>query len=154
MPGDSCIVCGNSRKKNPLLKYHRFPSDTERRAQWLQVFKITLKDIKPHHRVCSRHFKDGNPENRPETTVGRRFASPVRKDTPRSKRAEQRKTMYLQRKIDTLQLWLHRQIRQVLLQLYLPRQQTQQIQFLSKSTYNFVKYNHQLNLPLMMCTLQ
>ena len=47
--------------------------------------------IKPHHRVCSRHFKDGNAENRPETTVGKRFASPVGEDTPRSKRAEQAK---------------------------------------------------------------
>lgn len=93
------MVCGNSRRKNPLLKYHRIPSDAERRALWLQVFNITLKDTKPHHRVCSMHFKDGNPANKPEATVGKRFASPVRKDTARSKRGEQReksRELYLQ----------------------------------------------------------
>lgn len=90
MPGDSCIVCGNSRKKLPGLKYHRFPSDPSRLALWLQVFSIAPEKIKSYHRVCSRHFKDGNPDNAPDLTIGKKFASPVKKGDSRTRRAQQR----------------------------------------------------------------
>ena len=90
MPGDACIVCGNSRKKAPQLSYHRFPSDPERRALWLQVFQLTEEQIRPHTRVCSRHFPEGNPLNKPDLSLGKRFASPVKKGDPRTKRAKLR----------------------------------------------------------------
>ena len=90
MPGDACIVCGNSRKKQPELKYHRIPSDPEKRALWLQVFNISAGSIKPHHRICSWHFKDGNPNNKPEVNIGKKFASPIKKGTLRAQRAELR----------------------------------------------------------------
>ena len=90
MPGDACIVCGNTRKKAPQLSYHRFPSDPERRALWLQAFQLTEEQIRPHSRVCSRHFPDGNPLNKPDLSLGKRFASPVKKGAPRTKRAKLR----------------------------------------------------------------
>ena len=88
MPGDSCIVCGNSHKKQPKLKFFRFPSDCKKYALWLEEFK--LKEVKEHHRVCSDHFIDGNPEYGPQLSVGRKFASLVQQG-PRTMRAEARR---------------------------------------------------------------
>ena len=48
---------------------------------WLQM--------KSHSRV-SRHFRGGDPNNGAEPTLGRRFASPIKKDAPRAKRAKLR----------------------------------------------------------------
>ncbi len=90
MPGDACVVCGNTRVKAPELSYHRFPSDREKRTLWLQVFQVTEEQVKPHHRVCSRHFRDGNPQKGPNVGLGKRFASPVKKGAPRSKMAKRR----------------------------------------------------------------
>ena len=61
MPGDSCVVCGNSRKKAPKLSYHRFPTNQAKRSQWLRVFQLDPEVVKPHTRVCSRHFMNGDP---------------------------------------------------------------------------------------------
>ena len=56
MTGDACIVCGNTRKKEPKLSFHRFPKDDEKRAKWLKVFGLSESQFKFHSRVCSRHF--------------------------------------------------------------------------------------------------
>ena len=90
MPGYFCIVCGNSRSKQPQLRYHRFPSELRKRALWLQAFSLAEDEVKHHYRVCSRNFQDGNPQNKPETTIGKKFVSPKRKDAPRTKKAELR----------------------------------------------------------------
>ena len=90
MPGDACIECGNTRKKEPQLSYHRFPSNPERRALWLNVFQLTEEQIWPHSRVCCRHFPDANPLNKPDLTLGKHFASPIKKGAPRTKRAKVR----------------------------------------------------------------
>ena len=90
MPGDSCIVCGNSRKKAPQLSYHRFPSNPVKRSQWLRVFELDPEAVKPHSRVCSRHFMNGDPKNDPQANIGRRFASPVKKGSDRTTRAIER----------------------------------------------------------------
>ena len=89
LTGKSCLVCGNSQSKDPNASYHRFPSDPGRRAIWLRVFDLQESDIKPHHRVCSRHFPNGDAKNDPTTTLGKRFASPIKKG-PRAKRAKSR----------------------------------------------------------------
>ena len=90
MPGDACIVCGNNRKKAPELSYHRFPSDPGKRVLWLQALHISEEQVKPHYRVCSRHFRNGDPLKGPDMCLGKRFASPVKKGAPRTKRAKQR----------------------------------------------------------------
>ena len=84
----SVVVCGNARVKAPQLSYHHFPSDHEKRALWLKVFQLTEEQFKPHHRVCSRHFRDGNPQKGPDVGLGKCFASPVNKGAPRTKRAK------------------------------------------------------------------
>ena len=43
--------------------------------------------MKPHHRVCSRHFFNGDPKNCPQPHIGRRFAFPIKKGSDRSARA-------------------------------------------------------------------
>ena len=47
MPGDACVVCGNSRRKAPQLSYHCFPSGPERHAIWLQAFQLTEEHDRP-----------------------------------------------------------------------------------------------------------
>ena len=84
MTGTCCLVCGNSQSKDSDASFHRFPSDLGRRAIWLRVFDFQESDIKPHHRVCSRHFPN-------IATLGKRFVSPIKKG-PRAKRAKGRQT--------------------------------------------------------------
>ncbi|XP_067935461.1 uncharacterized protein [Watersipora subatra] len=65
--GTYCVVpgCYNASKKDPHLKFHRFPWNQERCKQW--IMSIGRKDnhsinlFKPNHnhRVCSAHFVDG-----------------------------------------------------------------------------------------------
>ena len=89
MPGKYCCVCGNNLSKDPHVSFHRFPSDIDRLATWLQIFKMTKEEVKSHMRVCSRHFPDGDASKTPSPTVGKRFSSPLKKG-PRSKRAKTR----------------------------------------------------------------
>ena len=57
MPGDTCIVCGNTRKKDKSISMHRFPRDDGRRKRWVEALDLEDMDIKDHYRVCSRHFQ-------------------------------------------------------------------------------------------------
>ena len=93
MPGDKCIVCGNTRFKDSGISMHRFPKETEKRRRWLQVFKLKNEDVLSHTRVCSRHFIDGNPNNSPQLNIGKRFASPIKQAMLRSKRAKIRENI-------------------------------------------------------------
>ena len=78
------------RVKVPQLSYHRFPSDHEKRALWLKVFQLSEEQFKPHHQVCSQHFRDGNSQKGSNVGLGKRFASPVMKGAPRTTRAKLR----------------------------------------------------------------
>ena len=84
MPGDRCIVCGNSRAKDLSASFHRFPSDLSKKQLWIQEFGLLEGTVKPFSRVCSRHFRNGDPNNGPDKTLGARFASPKKRGTPRS----------------------------------------------------------------------
>ena len=92
MPGDTCLVCGSNRSSDPTASFHRFPSSPARRSTWLNVFQLTESEIKSYSRarVCSRHFPDGNAKNDPQVSLGKRFASPLKKEHPRAKRAKRR----------------------------------------------------------------
>ena len=90
MPGEMCIVCKNSSVKFPGLTYHRFPVNPERRHKRLSVFQLSEAELKPHTRVCCRHFPDGDAQKDPEISLGKRFASPIKKGAPRTKRANRR----------------------------------------------------------------
>lgn len=88
MPGDLCIVCGNSRKKAPELSFHRFPTNPVKRSLWLQVFELVVKPYST--RVCFRHFMNGGPNNGPQANIGRQFASPIKKRSDRTTQAIER----------------------------------------------------------------
>ena len=67
---------------DPQVGFHRFPSDQknpERRALWLSDFGKAEDDVTSNSRVCSRHFPSGNVELSPVSTLGKRFASPIKK---------------------------------------------------------------------------
>ena len=75
MPGDLCVVCGNCRKHNPWLLFHRFPTNPVKRSLWVRVFELDPEAVKPHHRVCSWHIlnsdPEGDPKNGPQPHIGR-----------------------------------------------------------------------------------
>ena len=83
MPGDLCIACGSTRKKDPGASFHRFPVDERRRGVWLRVFQLQETQVKPHTRVCSMHFPGGDATKDPQVGLGKRFSSPTKKGTPR-----------------------------------------------------------------------
>ena len=87
MTGKSCLVCGNGQSKDSNDSFHRFLSDPGKQAVWLRVFDMQESDIKAHHRVCLRRLPNGDAKNNPTTTLGKRFASPIKKG-PRTKRAK------------------------------------------------------------------
>ena len=82
MPGDTCVICGSTRASDPGVSFHQFPANPEKRVVWLRVFQIDESDIKPYFRVCSRHFPDGDAKKEPEVNLGKRFASPRKRDHP------------------------------------------------------------------------
>lgn len=85
-------MCGNTRGKDPGVSFHHFPSERknpERREVWLCEFGIQEETVNPDSRVCSTHFPGRNVELSPITTLGKRFASPIKKGV-RAERAEQR----------------------------------------------------------------
>lgn len=87
MPGDRCIVCGNTKAKDVSMSMHRFPMDEKKRNEWCKAFGLREGAVKAYSRVCSRHFRDGIVANGPEKTLGKRFASPKKRWTARSQRA-------------------------------------------------------------------
>ena len=90
MPGDTCVFCGNTRQKDPSVSMHRFPQDPKLRSEWIKALKLDDRAIKSHHRLCSRHFPQGNRNNIPNSSLGKRFASPKKCWTSRAKRAKNR----------------------------------------------------------------
>ncbi|KAL5499645.1 hypothetical protein EMCRGX_G011098 [Ephydatia muelleri] len=80
MSGNTCIVCQSTRCNEPLLKFYRIPPDLNKRALWLHVLHLSDHILKPHYRVCSKHFRDGDPKNGPELLLGKKFATPVKRN--------------------------------------------------------------------------
>ena len=90
MTGNRCIVCRSTRAKDPGVSFHRFPADPALRAKWISKLELDADVVKPHSRVCSRHFPGGDATKEPQLNLGKRFASPRKKDHPRAKRAKAR----------------------------------------------------------------
>ena len=93
MPEHTCVVCGNTTSKDPSISFHRFPevNDT-RRARWLHIFGMDESQLKSQSRVCSRHLTRGDSCSESVSTLGKRFASPIKLKHPRAKRAKVRET--------------------------------------------------------------
>lgn len=88
MPGNTCIVCGNTCAKDKSVSMHRFPKDQDKRRRWIEALDLKDVVIKDYHRVCSRHFPDADGSKDPQLTFGKRFASPKKHWTDRAKRAK------------------------------------------------------------------
>ena len=58
----------------------------------MDISKVQLEAdlVKPHSRVCSRHFPGGDATKEPQLALGKRFTSPRKKDHPRAKRVQER----------------------------------------------------------------
>ena len=93
MPGDTCVVRGKTHASDPSVAFHCFPANPEKRAVWLQVFQLDESDLEPYSRVCSRHCPDCNAKKEPEVNLGKRFASPRKRDHPCAKRTKRRDSM-------------------------------------------------------------
>ena len=81
MPGQRCIVCGNSQVKDPDISFHRFSRDPVLRSRWLEVFQLQESDLKPSTRVCSRHFPEGDVKKEPSVSVGKYLVIPSIQDS-------------------------------------------------------------------------
>ena len=89
-----CMVCKKEDVKGSVT-IHRFPplSKPEKRQQWLKALNLKSEDIKSHHYVCSRHFRNGDTNNLPSLHLGKRFASPKKMQTGRGLRAQKRQKL-------------------------------------------------------------
>lgn len=88
MPGDQCIMCGsNTRHKDRSVSLHRIPRKEPKRGRWLEALDL-VEDLKDFHRVCSKHFPDGDTTKDPQLNLGKQFASPKKRWTSRAKRAQ------------------------------------------------------------------
>ena len=81
----TCIVCKKTPSKSGSM--YRFPKDPVKRSQWLSALKLTERDVKEHHRVCSCHFRNGDSTQTPSLHLGERFASPKKLQSARGIRA-------------------------------------------------------------------
>ena len=82
MPGDKCVVCGNTCTKDRSVSLHRFPRDA---SKWITALALKDVDIKNYQRVWSRHFANPDTRNKPELSIGKQFASPKKSWTSRAK---------------------------------------------------------------------
>ena len=96
MPGDQCIVCGNTRHKDKSVSLHRLPRKEPKRGQWLEALYLVEENLKDFHRVCSRHFLDGDTTKDLQLNLGKQFASPKKRWTSRAKRAQKRNVLLCQ----------------------------------------------------------
>lgn len=91
MPGDTCIMCGNTRAKDPSVSMHHFPMENTKKQRWLKALGLQDDEVGSHHRVCSRHFPEGDAKSHdPQLNLGKRFALPMKRWTGRAKRAKRR----------------------------------------------------------------
>ena len=96
MPGDQCIVCGNTRHKDKSVSLHRLPRKEPKRGRWLEALDLVEEDLKDFYRVCSRHFLDGDATKDPQLNLGEQFVSPKKRWTSRAKRAQKRNVLLCQ----------------------------------------------------------
>ncbi|XP_047442323.1 uncharacterized protein LOC125008950 [Mugil cephalus] len=59
---EHCCVpfCQATSKYNRVLSFHTFPADEETRQKWIAAIRRDNLTVRPHVRVCSRHFKKGD----------------------------------------------------------------------------------------------
>ena len=88
-----CTVCGLSKAKDPSISLYRIPKEPELRKMWLESLSLTEDKICAESRVCSRHFRDGNPKNIPSLHIGKSFSDRPTDETARGKRRASRELL-------------------------------------------------------------
>ena len=88
-----CTVCGLSKAKDPSISLYRIPKEPELRKIWLESLSLTDDKICAESRVCSRHFRDGNPKNIPSLHIGKSFSNRPTDETVRGKRRASRELL-------------------------------------------------------------
>ena len=83
---NNCIVCGCSKAKDHSISLYRIPKCADTQKKWLDELKLNIDDITSDSRVCSRHFRDGNPKTIPSIHIGIKFSECPSLETPRGKR--------------------------------------------------------------------
>lgn len=91
-------MCGAETRstKTGVCPCIEFPRKEPKRGRWLKALELAEEDLKDFHRVCSRHFPDGNATKDPQLNLGKRFASPKKRWTSRAKRAVKRNRLFSQ----------------------------------------------------------
>ena len=71
--------------------FHRYPPKSEpaKRKRWLLALDLPESDIADHHRICSKHFPNGDSSQTPLLHLGKKFRSP-KVWTARAQRAAKR----------------------------------------------------------------
>ena len=70
---------------------HHFPQYQTKRLCWIKALALNEDNVSNHHRVCSRHFAEGDAKSHhPQLNLGKRFASPKKQWTAWAKRATRR----------------------------------------------------------------
>lgn len=75
--------------------FHRYPPKSEpaKRKRWLLALDLPESDIADHHRICSKHFPNGDSSLTPLLHLGKKFRSPKKVWTARAQRAAKRRSM-------------------------------------------------------------
>lgn len=71
----------------------RIPQNAANRKAWIEALKIDEGSLRDHHRVCSKHFPNGDQTQMPSLALGQKFLSPKKHYTERGKRALKRKSL-------------------------------------------------------------
>ena len=87
-----CIVCMRPAVAGSVTM-HRFPTNPEIRKEWLSALNLKPEDIRNHHCICSRHFRNGDISNTPSLYLGKKFRSPKKMLTPHGERARKRQKL-------------------------------------------------------------
>ncbi len=77
--GKSCYVCKHTKARDPGAHMHRFPSEIEKRQQWIEALSLQGRDLPKDARVCSKHFPDSDTSKLPSISLEKRFASPKKR---------------------------------------------------------------------------
>ena len=91
-----CVVCGLSKSSDPTISLFRLPKEPGRRKLWLDNLGFHEQGVTTESRVCSRHFRDGNPQNAPSLDIGKEFSERPTNITPREKRHASREIAKVQ----------------------------------------------------------
>ena len=73
MPGDVCVVCGNSCAKDSRVSMHRIPRNQTKREKWIDALGLDEGALRDYHRVCSQHFLNADARHIPDITLGKHF---------------------------------------------------------------------------------